>query len=205
VVAEISDNPGGGAPGSGTHVLRALLAANEPRTCFGYIVDPATVDQAVAAGVGATIQARIGGYTDELHGPPIDAEAYVKVISDGEFIASTPMGAGGTVRLGPMARLVIGNVDVIVGTNRAQTFDAELFRLNGIDVSQMRMICLKSTQHFRAGFEPIAGTIIRADTPGYTTSRLSNLPYTRINRPIWPLDPLPGQGIDRLTVEPGTH
>jgi microcystin degradation protein MlrC len=99
-----------------------------------------------------------------------------------------------------MARLVIGNVDVIVGTNRAQTFDDELFRLHGIDVTRMRIVAMKSQQHFRAGFEHLAETIIRTDTPGFTTSVLTNLPYARISRPIWPLDPLPSGGIERLTV-----
>jgi len=200
IVAEVSDNPGGGAPGSGTHLLRALLAANVPDTCFGFVVDPATVAQAHAAGVGATIPVRLGGYTDALHGAPVEAEAYVKVLTDGAFVATTPMGAGGPVRLGRMARLVVSNVDVIVGTNRAQTFDDELFRLHGIDVTRERVVCLKSHQHFRAGFEPIAGAIIRTDTPGFTTSNLWDLPYARIARPIWPLDPLPEGGITRVTV-----
>jgi len=191
IIAEISDNCGGGAPGSGTHLLRALLAANEPDTCFGFLVDPATAAQAHEAGVGATIPVRLGGFTDELHGAPIEAEAYVKGLTDGRFVLTTPMGAGQLEDYGKMARLVIGNVDVIVGTARSQTFDEGVFLLHGIDVRRVRIAALKSQQHFRAGFEPIAGTIIRCDTPGLTTSNLANLPYTRITRPIWPLDPLP--------------
>jgi len=191
VVAEVSDNPGGGAPGSGTHLLRALLTANEPDTCFGFIWDPQTAAQAHAAGVGATIPVRIGGFTDELHGAPVEAEAYVKVLSDGRFRLTNPMGAGGLVDLGKMARLVIGNVDVIVGSERAQTLDDELFLLHGIDVRRHRVVALKSQQHFLGGFRDLAGTIIRCDTPGFTTSNLSDLPFRRIRRPIWPLDPLP--------------
>jgi microcystin degradation protein MlrC len=190
IVAEVSDNPGGGSPGSGTHLLRALLAANEPATCFGFLYDPDTASQAHAAGAGATIRVKLGGFADELHGAPIEAEAYVKSLTDGRFYLTTPMGAGGLVDLGKMARLVIGNVDVIVGSARAQTFDAELFLLHGIDVRRMRIVAIKSQQHFRAGFEPLAGTIIRTDPPGFTTSNLQQLPYTHITRPIWPLDPL---------------
>jgi microcystin degradation protein MlrC len=191
VVAEVSDNPGGGAPGSGTHLLRALLAANEPDTCFGFVWDPETAVQAHAAGVGATIPVRLGGFSDELHGAPVEAEAFVKVLSDGQFRLTNPMGAGSLVDLGPMARLVIGNVDVIVGSHRAQTLDDELFLLHGIDVRRMRVVALKSHQHFRGGFQQLAGTIIRCDTPGFTTSNLADLPYQRIRRPIWPLDALP--------------
>ena len=52
------------------------------------------------------------------------------------------------------------------------------------------VVALKSQQHFRGGFKDLAGTIIRTDTPGFTTSNLSNLPFQRIQRPIWPLDAL---------------
>jgi len=200
IVAEVSDNPGGGAPGSGTHLLRALLAANAPDTCFGFVWDPATAAQAHQAGTGATIDVRLGGFSDDLHGASVEAEAYVKVLSDGRFTLTNPMGAGSAVNLGPMGRLLIGNVDVIVGSERAQTLDDELFQLHGIDVRRRRIVGLKSQQHFRGGFQHLAGTTIRCDTPGLTTSNLSSLPYRRIRRPIWPLDPLPEGWIERVTV-----
>jgi len=191
VVAEVSDNPGGGAPGDGTHLLRALLAANEPKTAFGFIWDPETAAQAHSAGVGSHIRVKLGGFWDELHGPPIETDAYVKCLSDGRFPLTNPMGAGRIVDLGPSARLVIGNVDVIVGSDRTQTLDPGPFLLHGIDVTTYRVLAIKSQQHFRGGFNGIAGTIIRCDTPGLTTVNLDNLPYQRITRPIWPLDPLP--------------
>lgn len=191
IVAEVSDNPGGGAPGNGTHLLRALLDANQPNTCFGFIWDPAVAAQAHAAGAGATISIRLGGFTDDLHGAPVETKAYVKTLSDGRFALTNPMGAGSIVDAGKMARLVIGNVDVLVATERSQTLDGEVFLLHGIDVRRARIVALKSQQHFRGGFQELAGTIVRADTPGFTTSNLLNLPYTRITRPIWPLDPLP--------------
>jgi len=191
IVAEVSDNPGGGAPGSGTHLLRALLAANEPKTAFGFIWDPETAAQAHAAGAGLTIEVTLGGFTDDLHGAPIVTSAYVKSLTDGKFILVNPMGAGSEVNLGKMARLIIGHVDVLVGSNRAQTLDAQLFLLHGIDVTTYRIVAFKSQQHFRGGFQHIAGTIIRTDTPGFTTSDLTQLPFKNIHRPIWPLDPLP--------------
>ncbi|MGI8482689.1 MAG: M81 family metallopeptidase, partial [Thermomicrobiales bacterium] len=190
IVAEVSDNPGGGAPGSGTHLLRALLAANEPNTCFGFIWDPAVAAQAHAAGTGATISIKLGGFTDDLHGAPIETTAYVKTLTDGRFHLTNPMGAGSLIDAGKMARLVIGNVDVLVATERSQTLDGEVFLLHGIDVRRSRIVALKSQQHFRGGFQDLAGTIIRTDPPGFTTSNLTNLPYTRITRPIWPLDAL---------------
>ena len=191
VIAEVSDNSGGGAPGDGTHLLRALLRDNVRGTCFGFMTDPDVARQAHDAGPGATIAIRLGGKSDELHGAPIESSAYVKCLTDGRFRYTTPMGAGAEVHLGPMARLVIGNVDILVASVRSQTLDAEVFLLHGIDVTRYRIVALKSTQHFRAGFSHLAGTIIRCDPPGITTSNMAQLPYRRIRRPIWPLDDPP--------------
>jgi len=188
IVNEKSDNPGGGAPGDGTHLLRALLASNAPETAFGFIYDPETAAQAHRAGAGATIAVRLGGKTDDLHGAPVETTAYVKALTDGRFVQQSPMGRGRRVDLGPMARLVIGNVDVLVSSVRTQTLDPEVFLLHGIDVTRYRLVALKSTQHFRAGFETIAARIIQADTPGLTSSDLSIFDYHRLRRPIWPLD-----------------
>lgn len=189
VIAEISDNPGGGAPGDGTHLLRALLAAGLTDTAFGFIYDPETAQQAHDAGPGATIAARIGGKVDPgILGAPVEVSAYVKSVTDGRFITQSPMGRGGQRDLGKMARLVVDGVDVIVGSESNQTIDPELFLLHGIDVSRYKIIALKSQNHFLAGFEPLAARIIRTDPPGWTPGNLLSLNYQRIQRPIWPLD-----------------
>jgi microcystin degradation protein MlrC len=193
VINEKSDNPGGGAPGDGTHLLRAMLEAGLTDACFGYIVDPETAAAAHAAGVGVELDVRLGGKTYELHGAPIEARAYVKCLTDGRFRRTSPMGRGAAVDLGPMARLQLptrgGVVDVIVGSRRQQTLDPELFLLHGIDVTRYKIVALKSSQHFRAGFADLAARIIRADTPGMTGTDYAIFPYRRIRRPIWPLDP----------------
>jgi microcystin degradation protein MlrC len=189
VIAEVSDNPGGGSPGDGTHLLRAMLDAGLTDAAFGFIYDPETAAQAHAAGAGATIQARIGGQTDPaILGAPVEVAAYVKCLTDGRFRSQSAMGRGSERNLGKMARLVVGGVDVIVGSESVQTIDPELFLLHGIDVTRYKIVALKSQNHFRAGFEPVAAHIIRTDPPGWTTSNLSTLDFKRIRRPIWPLD-----------------
>jgi microcystin degradation protein MlrC len=55
-------------------------------------------------------------------------------------------------------------------------------------VSRLKIVALKSHNHFRAFFEPIAAEIIRSDPPGWATSNLENLNYQLIRRPVWPLD-----------------
>ncbi len=188
VINDTSDNPGGGSPGDSTHLLRALLAANVPDSCYAFIYDPATAALAHDAGIGATIRVQLGGKTDTVHGAPIAAEAYVKLLTDGDFRLTTPMGKGMAVHLGPSARLQIAGLDIIVASERNQVLDDEVFLLHGIDVRRRKIVALKSSAHFRAGFTHLAAAIIAADAPGATTLRLDNFTHHRIQRPIWPLD-----------------
>src|SRR6185437_3130757 len=125
-----------------------------------------------------------------MHGEPIRMPAYVKTLTDGRFIQQSPMGQGARIDLGKMARIVIGGVDVLVySRGKTQTLDAEVFLLHGIDVMRYKIVALKSSNHFRAGFEPIASEIIRVDTPGLVSADLFSYPYQRVSHPIWPLDP----------------
>ena len=188
VINETSDNCGAGTPGDGTHLLRAMIDAQLANAAFGFMFDPEVADQAHGAGVGATIRVRLGGKHDALHGEPIVADAYVKVLSDGQFVLRA-MSAGSRTDLGRMARVVIGGIDVIVGSRRSQTFDTELFLLHGIDVRRYDIVALKSSQHFRAGFRDVAARIITADTPGLSTSRIDTFARRHSGRAMWPLDP----------------
>jgi microcystin degradation protein MlrC len=189
VINDTADNPGGGTPGDATHLLRAMLEAKLDRACFGFIFDPEVAGQAHAAGVGATIQVKLGGKYDDFHGAPLELTAYVKSLTDGKFIRQSIMGRGAQVDQGPMARLVVGGVDILVASVRSQTLDAEVFLLHGIDVNRYKIVALKSSQHFRASFEPIAREIITADSPGLTTLRVEIFPRERSPKPCWPLNP----------------
>lgn len=187
VINETSDNPGGGSPGDGTHLLRAMLEARVENACFGFIVDPVSAKAAHAAGVGATVELRLGGRYDALHGAPLRVSAYVKALHDGRF-RWQKMLRGVQAGLGPMARLVIGGIDVIVSSNRSQTFDPEVFAQLGIDVMRYALVALKSSNHFRAGFQELAAGIVTADPPGLTTHRIEVFPRKRAPGPLWPLD-----------------
>ena len=192
VVNDTADNTGGGSPGDATHVLRALLEADVERACFGFIYDPDVAQQAHRAGPGSTIDVRLGGKHDELHGAPLELSVYVKTLSDGRFVYTSPMLAGVQANYGPMARLQIGGkggVDVLVGSTRSQVFDPEVFALHGIDVTTYDLVVLKSSQHFRAGFAEVATEIFTADSPGLTTQRVENFEHARADGPRWPHDP----------------
>jgi microcystin degradation protein MlrC len=187
VINETSDNPGGGAPGDGTHLLRALLDAGVEGACFGFIADAEAARRAHAAGIGAKLDLALGGKSDDLHGAPLRVRAEVTTLSNGRFTPRAML-AGVEMNLGPMARLRIGGVDVLVSSRAQQTFDDEVFRLHGMDVSRYKIVALKSSHHFRAGFASIASAILTADPPGLTTQRIETFARARTSRPIWPLD-----------------
>ncbi|MDG5473139.1 M81 family metallopeptidase [Jeotgalibacillus sp. ET6] len=188
VINETSDNPGAGAPGDGTHLLKEMIEMNIEHACFGFMYDPETAKAAHEAGIGSRISISLGGKTDSLHGSPLAVHAYVKALSDGKFVHSTEMYKGKKMNLGKSARLQIGHVDVIVCSIRAQTFDEQMFILHGIDVTDYKIVALKSENHFRSSFTPLAKKIITVDSPGLSCYNLQNLNYKRVNRPVYPLD-----------------
>ncbi len=187
VMNETSDNCGGGTPGDGTHLLKAMLDANLDSACFGFLVDPEVAEQAHRAGVGSSITVHLGGKYDDLHGDTLVLDVYVKALHDGKCVMTT-LAKGSRINYGKLARLTIDDFDIIVASNRSQTFDTEPFIAVGVDVMKKRYVALKSSNHFRAGFEPIAGTIITADPPGLTTHHVEIFPRQRSSVPLWPID-----------------
>lgn len=189
VIHETSDNCGGGAPGDGTHLLRSMLQAElGNRACFAFLVDAETAAQAHAAGVGSEIHISLGGKTDDLHGAPLELHAYVKSLHDGR-LTMRAMFRGAPLNVGPIARLVVDDMDIVVASRRSQTFDTEPFLAVGIDVTHYPIVALKSSNHFRAGFQDLAAAIVTADTPGLTTHHIEVFPRQRTERRLWPLDP----------------
>ena len=187
VINETSDNCGGGSPGDGTHLLRAMLDAKLSNACFGFIVDAHVAQQAHQAGVGATIDVSLGGKYDDLHGQPLLLNVYVKALHDGRLTMQA-MGKGSRINYGKLTRLQADDMDIIVASNRSQTLDREPFLAVGLDVTRFQYIALKSSNHFRAGFSDVAGTIITADPPGLTTHHIEVFPRENANEPLWPLD-----------------
>jgi microcystin degradation protein MlrC len=184
VLADVWDNPGGGTPGDGTLILRALLERNLDRVAFASIWDPVVVGFCHAAGVGATLEIRLGGKCSALAGPPLDL--VVRVISlhgDGwqSFRRSR-------VSLGRAAVVAIQGRDfrIIVHEHRTQTYEPNIFTNQGIALESASILVVKSTNHFRAGFEPIAAEIIYVDAGAPYPSDARTTKYRNLTRAIWP-------------------
>jgi len=189
ILADGSDNPGGGGPCDETGILEALIEADAKDAVVAVIADPETALQAHDAGVGSTILARIGGKSLDSRTGPVAAEAYVKHLSDGRFVYQTDLGAGIEGFLGPTAVLQIGGVTLLVTSERVQVIDPEMLRCVGVEPAEQRLLALKSAVHYRAGFAGLAERMFDADTLGVHRPCLTGLEFKRLRRPIYPLDP----------------
>jgi microcystin degradation protein MlrC len=190
IFADGSDNPGGGAPCDGTVALHALVDAGFAGAVVGVLHDPETVAQAHDAGVGATIEARIGGKSDNLHGATLVAPAYVRALNDGQFTHRGPMFHNLAGDMGRMATVVVNQVLIVVAENRRQLLDSEMLRIAGVTPEHARLIVVKSAVHFRGDFERFASEIVDADTPGIHRPDFGCFRFSKLRRPIYPLDEL---------------
>jgi microcystin degradation protein MlrC len=188
IFADGSDNPGGGAPCDGTVALQAMIAADFQGGVVGVLHDPDTAREAHAAGVGAKIDAVIGGKTDDQHGASVVTRARVQALSDGKYVHHGAMMRGLAGDFGPMAVLRVGGVEVVVATYRRQLLDRDMLRVVDIDPQTRRLLVVKSAVHFRADLGPLATKIFDADTPGIHRPDFSGFEYQHLRHPIYPLD-----------------
>ena len=186
VLAEGSDNPGGGGPCDGTFILRALIAADFQGAVVAVIADPESVARAIAAGVGAAVELVVGGKSIPLHGEPVALCGYVQAISDGNFVHKGPMGRGKSAQMGRTVVVRVGGVEIVLTELRIQPYDAEVLRSVGIEPRDRKLIALKSAVHFRADYTPIAHAILEVDTPGVHSPNLFSYDYRKV-RAVYPL------------------
>jgi microcystin degradation protein MlrC len=184
VLADSADNPGGGAAGDSTFVLRTLLERGVGNAVLGPLWDPVAVAILFDAGEGARLPLRIGGKVGPTSGQPVDAEVEVLRLARD----ASQAGLSGTrAPLGDVALVRIGGVRVVLNTERTQAFGTDLFTQFGVDLASTKIVVVKSSQHFHAQFGPIAAKVIYVETPGTVTQRLEKLPYRKARRDLWPL------------------
>jgi microcystin degradation protein MlrC len=184
VIAEPADNAGGGAPSDNTSILRELVARGADNAALGPIWDPIAVRLCFDAGMGATFPLRIGGKIGPASGQPFDADATVIGLAHDCWQSFGPT----KVPLGDCAAVRVGGVEVVLITKRTQALGLELFTNLGIDPRQKKLVVVKSTNHFMAAFGPIAKKVLYVDSDAPLTRDYRKIPFTRVRRPIWPLD-----------------
>ena len=184
IFADRNDNTGGGSPGDSTGQLRTFLEAGLRDACVLYMVDPEAAAKCHQAGVGATVEMAVGARSTPLQGEPVEMRAEVAVLSDGHFTYRGPRNAGLDGFMGPCAHIVQDGVHVILTTEREQPFDTALCESLDLDPREMRYLGIKSSAHFRAGFEPFAGSIQVVTEPSVHSAEV--VEFHRLGRKIYP-------------------
>jgi len=189
VIADYADNPGAGGYGDSTALLGALLDAGVRNACFGPMVDGEAAQELHRCSVGEHVQIVLGGKIDAAFGGgPLRLEGELVLISDGHYVGDGPMLGGLSRCFGPSAVLRVDGIEILIVTVPNQMLDLQQFKSFGIEPEPKSIIALKSMQHFRAAFEPIAGQVIVCDSGALCTLHYERLPYRNVPRPIFPLD-----------------
>jgi microcystin degradation protein MlrC len=196
VLVDHGDNVSSGGTQDVMETVKEALKAGLSDMAVGPIWDPQTVTELARAGIGARLTVNLGGKTSMpalgLRGQPLELSGTVRRITDGRYKVTCPMQTGLILSHGLSAVLDIGQAEILICSERVEPFDLGVFRHAGIEPAKKRYLLIKSRQHFRAGFEPIAKHIVLLSGPGVTSSDYSLFKFERVPRPIYPLDAMTG-------------
>lgn len=192
ILADYGDNSGAGGPGDRMDVVAEVLKQGLENVAVGTIWDPEAVQILQDAGLGASVTLPVGSKTRSpsinLEPNPLTVTGAVKTLCSGEFVLQGEMMDGFPINMGDCAVLQIDGVELIISSRRAEVYAPQFFTHVGIDPTKKRYLVIKSRQHFRAGFEPIATEILLAPSAGVCRENHSDYPYQNLSRPIYPLD-----------------
>jgi microcystin degradation protein MlrC len=190
IIADYADNPGAGAYGDSTNLLRALLDAGVSNACFGPMVDPECVQQLWQGEIGDCLEISLGAKADPgMGGGPLALKVELMRKSNGHYTGAGAMIGGLQHSFGSTAVIRVEGIEVLVVSVAEQMLDLQQFEAFAIEPRDKSVVVLKSMQHFRADFEPIAARVIVCDSGALCTPRYRLLEYRKVPRPIFPLDP----------------
>lgn len=187
-VSDAGDAPSGGSAADSSAVLRALLEAGaqgNQRLSYISLCDPAAVADSERAGVGASIMVSLGHFYSKQDGVPLRVNVTVQSLSDGEYsMRDQDMRIG----MGSTAVLALGSIRILVRTMPSFEWDVAMYLSQGLDLSAAALVFVKSPGGFRHSYGKWAARILVADTPGPTCANMKRVPFTRVTRPLFPLD-----------------
>jgi microcystin degradation protein MlrC len=190
VIADTQDNCGAGADSNTTGLLHALRAQQAGlrlpgQVVVGMLFDPDAARRAHAVGIGGRFDGEVGRAVPLWAGgpvsdPPFGGRFTVQALSDGRCTLKGPMMTGMAVAFGASACLEVDGLQVAVVSGKAQLLDREMLRMLGVQPEAMRIVVVKSSNHFRADFTPIAAAVLVAKAPGPMAADPAELPWRKL-------------------------
>jgi microcystin degradation protein MlrC len=192
VLLDHYDNCASGGTMDTTVVLAEILKQGLEDVAAFAIYDPAAVQQAIAAGIGARVTLSIGGKIAmpaiPAESPPLTVTGTVKTISHGRYRNRGPMARGVMMDMGAAVVLDTGTVEIVLISRHVEPSDLNCLSSLGIDPMQKRYVMLKSRIHWRAGLGNMARAVVDCAGVGVCTSDYGQLKFEKVRRPIYPLD-----------------
>jgi microcystin degradation protein MlrC len=190
VVGDTGDAPSGGSAADNAGVLRALLASQRDRAArltYLTLCDPPAAAAAHRAGTGAELELSLGHHFSTRDGEPVRCAGTVLHTSNGEYqMRDQDL----HVKMGPCAVFAIGSLRVLVRTYPSLEWDRQMYGSVGLDPRAACLVFAKSPGGFRHSFGRVADRIVMAETPGPTCANMRRVPFTKVTRPLFPLDPI---------------
>ncbi len=183
IMADGADNSGGGAASDSTFILRRLVERGVGNVAIGAVWDLGAIHICREAGVGATVDLRVGGKCGPASGDPVDIRVKVRAIDPKhqQSALGFVMGCGPSVWVS-----TDDGIDLVLISVRQQAYATDIFTGLGVDLAAKRGIVVKSSQHFYDQFAPLASTVLYVDTPGLIRNDLENLPFVHRDLNFWP-------------------
>ena len=185
VLMDAADATSSGASGDGNAILREVAESGFEGRVLAPLVDPPAVTRAFSAGVGGSVRARLGGALDPARFRPLEIEARVKMLSDGNIRSET---FGRQWHAGPTAVLETDRWAVVVTSRPVSLYDRALFLAHGQDPRRFDLVVVKSPHCEPHMYSEWCGRLINVDGPGATSANLRRLGHVECARPVFPLD-----------------
>ncbi len=188
VLSDTGDTVFGGAAGDSNLILEAMLRLGITSRALVPLISPDAAARLADAGVGATVKLPLGGDAATQFFTPIEVTGTVRFVGSGpvklkfNHQAEVDMGRRVVFDVGPIT-LLITELRGVAG-NVPGVYEA-----SGVDLSQYKIAVLKTASNFQY-FADVTSQVIRVDTRGPGQSDVFTLPWKRIPRPIYPLDPV---------------
>jgi microcystin degradation protein MlrC len=193
LVADAGDAPTGGSAADSPAVLAALIAGGadkSERLSYLTLCDPPAVETAMKAGLGKPVSLSVGHHFSRNDGRPVAITGTVRHLSDGRYTMTDGGPNGMELRMGPSAVIGIGGIRLLLRSQPSMEWDKAMYESQSLPLRDAALAFVKSPSHFRQSFGPLATRILVANTPGPTAPDMTRIPFTKVTRPLYPLDSL---------------
>ena len=188
VLSDTGDTVFGGSSGDSNLILESILRLKIQSPVLMPLIEPETVAALVAAGEGATVTLAVGGHAAPKFFTPLTVTGTVGRIYRGMVPLRNYYQS--EIDMGTTVLFQVGPVTMLVSEYRGVAGNLpDVYEFMGVDLQRYKMAVLKTASNFQY-FKALSSQVIRVDTTGPGQSDVFSLPWARIPRPVYPLDPI---------------